>query len=651
MLRILLLAVLSSAALVAQTAVVGSEVLTGLCCYDRARERLVFPLPSGDLWEWDGAHWGKAMVHLLQPASRVVYDPARERVFFVCNRRLVAYDGQGLTDLGACPDLGGLVADPARNRLVGFQQVLQNGVDAHEWDGTNWTLVASLPATEQLSSFAVDELRQRVVVQTRATSPQLAWQTWEWDGTTLTLARSEPVGRGTLGYDPMRQQVLGVLSGGTWAWDGSAWTQLLASGSPPLPASFSTDPTHGRLWAGLWAWNGTSWSEQVTAPHAEVLFPGFTYDPVRRRGVLLGGVSYSPFRHREWDGARWHTIAVPPQFPTRTRHAQVYDGARAETLVFGGQVAPGTIGDTWVWNGTNWRLAATAGPSSRSDAAIAFDATHGKVVLVGGWHLGTYFQDHWEWDGVAWSLVSATTPMGPTIGAMGHDAARARTVLFDLAARTWEHDGVAWTQRASSAPVASTMRWLVWDEQRQRLVGHLATQSMMRHEWDGQQWTPVAGAVTTGALTFDVTHSRWLDYRGSALVTETATPAYAFAHGTPGGGSTTPTSLGTFGVPRPGDGAFHLDLRAEGRQRPAMIALGLGAANLPIGNGCTLYIQNPLATFVWFTDAHGCWHQPITLPNLLALRGVAAVAQGAVLDPASAGGLAMTQGVTFVIGD
>ena len=71
MLRILLAALLSSAPLVAQTAVVGSEVLTGLCCYDRARERLVFPLPSGDLWEWDGAHWGKAMVQLLPPATRV----------------------------------------------------------------------------------------------------------------------------------------------------------------------------------------------------------------------------------------------------------------------------------------------------------------------------------------------------------------------------------------------------------------------------------------------------------------------------------------------------------------------------------------------------------------------------------------------------
>lgn len=74
-------------------------------------------------------------------------------------------------------------------------------------------------------------------------------------------------------------------------------------------------------------------------------------------------------------------------------------------------------------------------------------------------------------------------------------------------------------------------------------------------------------------------------------------------------------------------------------------------ANVPLGNGCALHIQQAVTAIVWSTDASGCWHQQMQLPNALALRGIAFVAQGAVLDPASPGGLALTQGLALTIGD
>ena len=58
-----------------------------------------------------------------------------------------------------------------------------------------------------------------------------------------------------------------------------------------------------------------------------------------------------------------------------------------------------------------------------------------------------------------------------------------------------------------------------------------------------------------------------------------------------------------------------------------------------------------LAAAVWSTDASGFWHHALPLPNALALRGLAFVAQGAVIDPASPSGFALTQGLALAIGD
>jgi hypothetical protein len=73
----------------------------------------------------------------------------------------------------------------------------------------------------------------------------------------------------------------------------------------------------------------------------------------------------------------------------------VYDSARAVTVLVG-------LGDTWEWNGTNWRLRAPPqSPSSRESPWMVYDSDRGETVLFGG-YTGTYWLgDTWIWTGSA----------------------------------------------------------------------------------------------------------------------------------------------------------------------------------------------------------------------------------------------------------
>jgi hypothetical protein len=97
--------------------------------------------------------------------------------------------------------------DPYRRRIVLFGGQAQSGLrnDVHEWNGTDWTEVLT------------------------AVNNGVTW---------APRARSQHA----MGYDPVSDRVVvhaGQVEGGavvadTWAWDGTAWVQLLASGSAPV---------------------------------------------------------------------------------------------------------------------------------------------------------------------------------------------------------------------------------------------------------------------------------------------------------------------------------------------------------------------------------------------------------------------------------
>ena len=108
----------------------------------------------------------------------------------------------------------------------------------------------------------------------------------------------------------------------------------------------------------------------------------------------------------------------------------VYDAARDVVVLFGGLTHENdALGDTWEWNGDDWRLMSTQGPSAGSDFALVYDPVRERSVLFGGIaraHVNTVFEDMWEWDGVAWSRIpeSGDWPAARDRHAMAFDSWR-----------------------------------------------------------------------------------------------------------------------------------------------------------------------------------------------------------------------------------
>ncbi len=84
-----------------------------------------------------------------------------------------------------------------------------------------------------------------------------------------------------------------------------------------------------------------------------------------------------------------------PRAASRTRLRTTACERRSSS--FGGK-NPGTLADTWEWDGSTWLpKVTTPNPPARSGHAMAYDRLRHRVVLFGGDHDGTLQDDTWEW--------------------------------------------------------------------------------------------------------------------------------------------------------------------------------------------------------------------------------------------------------------
>lgn len=198
--------------------------------------------------------------------------------------------------------------------------------------------------------------------------------------------------------------------------------------------------------------------------------------------------------------------APPPAYSV----GAAFDSARGHVLVFGGYARGGYSGASWSWNGAAWSPLPGEGPSPRNGPAMVYDARRRRVVLVSGdTREHGPFGETWEHDGARWTLVTRDGPPPRGLTALAYDAQRGRVVLFGgvtaagtTLADTWEWDGARWTQAASEGPPARTLHAMAYDARRGRVVLFGGTAAPRPDapafgdtwEWDGSQWTPVAGA-------------------------------------------------------------------------------------------------------------------------------------------------------------
>ena len=240
----------------------------------------------------------------------------------------------------------------------------------------------------------------------------------------------------------------------TWAWDGSAWTEL-AAGFPArgfVQGAFDPVRQVSVIYGGIdqspsstyfaetWERAADTWSNRAGTPAARSS-SGIAFDSARGVTLMFGGFD-GTWRNDlwEWNGSAWTQLCTTAPCntslpPRRAGMVLAYDAARQETLLYGGYDSTGSdvfLGDTWTWNGTSWtQHTPPTAPSARVSAAAAYDPVTQLVYLFGGANGTRELGDLWVWDGSAWQQVPLTgAPSARRDARLVWDGARRRGVLF-----------------------------------------------------------------------------------------------------------------------------------------------------------------------------------------------------------------------------
>lgn len=220
------------------------------------------------------------------------------------------------------------------------------------------------------------------------------------------------------------------------------WHPLTTS---PVPQAVAYDAVRGCLVmigpAGdqhLWEWDGSAVRERLDALVGQPEVEHLTIDPLTgtlyaKSAGQVGGQLIGRWRNGAFD---WRGGGVPPFGPTWI----AFDWFRSR-LVCCTTWASSSTTLVHEWDGQQWWLVASGGPSARTGAAFAFDPTVGKCVLYGG-DDGAPRSDTWTWDGLTWQLHSTISAPGPrTHAAMSFDTTSNRFVLYggsnDTAVWSW----------------------------------------------------------------------------------------------------------------------------------------------------------------------------------------------------------------------
>lgn len=255
-------------------------------CADTLRNRIVMDSSREGTWEWDGTRW-----------TRGPYGPDMRYA-------AMAFDsGRGLSVL-----FGGLT----------WNGLLSNAT--FEWNGAAWNQrsFASQPTPRMSPAMAYDVARQSVVMfgggglSSMGAPPPVFGDTWTFNGTNWFPGASGPSARlgHQMAYDTARQVTVMFGGGDTsgpatptaWEWNGTNWTQRLATVSPPARSGAA-----------------------------------MAYDPTRGAVIVHGGANLQPLTDTwSWDGTNWTQINTNAIAMPRTSACMAFDSARQQLMLFGG---------------------------------------------------------------------------------------------------------------------------------------------------------------------------------------------------------------------------------------------------------------------------------------------------------------------------
>jgi hypothetical protein len=279
-----------------------------------------------------------------------------------------------------------------------------------------------------------------------------------------------------------------------------------SSGARPLPPR----PGRGRAWCvlalltlGLWPAAG-QWTQVANNGPSARYYTSMAEAPDLGQTILFGGHTGAALLGDtwNWNGSAWQSLSpTNPKPSARFTHglAHLADGATRQVVLFGGIGAGNqTLGDTWVWEGANWRQITGNGPPTRFVVSMASETSRGRVLLFGGFSGATYLGDTWGWNGTSWTQLATTGPSPRGGHAMAYDVQRDRVVLFGgetapgtLSGQTWEWDGTNWSLVSTSGPAPRREHAMSYRGGRVVLFGGISqAQDALGDtwEWNGSVW-------------------------------------------------------------------------------------------------------------------------------------------------------------------
>lgn len=305
-----------------------------------------------------------------------------------------------------------------------------------------WTLLnqTGSPGGPRYPAIVYDDSNSRVILFGGAAGSTPQYGTWAWDGTTWTQIPTlhEPAPRAfhCMAAQPGDTNQKVLLYGG---WDGSA--------SPEL--------------SDTWTFDGTEWTQHAVVGPPGLYGGGMVYHAAIGRFVHFGGGGPLPQQTYqdetyEWDGSNWSAVFAPGP-SARLYPLMAYDPIRQQAVLFGGLSPPGltNLADTWVYDHTGWTQRNVPGPPGVYRGAMAFDPSRGTVVLHGGFlDNGPASTETWEWDGLQWTQVAQINTIGRTDRSMTYDAANAQLIF--CGGNTPEVRYMDWSSGPSILPVGGS---------------------------------------------------------------------------------------------------------------------------------------------------------------------------------------------------
>jgi hypothetical protein len=468
--------------------------------YDAMRERTVMVM-DGFVWAWDGTTWTFLASDAPAEESRVhdvVFDSTRGTLLvisgsliptsvdpLVTRDTLSEWDGTGWTTapLSNPPSLdvfaSRMVYDPARDRVLA---VGVNGTAGQLWSldvaARAWTQHAAPPGITQ-NTLALDAAfdRARNVMVVIRPSPTPA--TLEWNGTSWTSVATIPPGQGSwsLGYDGAQNRVFSaggaaVADVSLYAtWNGTTWTARATSPGRRESPGVAYDARRGRLvvFGGSWPnrlieWNGSAWLIPSLGPDSA--YARCALDSIRGRMLCVqsgGGGTVEWWAH---DGTTW-SPAQPPATQVDPEVTLTYDPSRAGTVVIRGDQLH-VLGDT------AWSTTAIA-PGLDPIGSLMFDP--GSQRLVAATSDGSGYGDVVAIDSTgAWTQLRDTSSL---VTSLSYDALNRALVAVD-ATGVFENTGTGWAMIVAPASAMvvenqrrGTLEFIgsdIWERQRQTYI-------------------------------------------------------------------------------------------------------------------------------------------------------------------------------------